>query len=96
MAVYTDDAKRKSGYQALFNTPSGQQVLTDMIRQFDYLKSGFSRDPLEMAESQGKRHVIAWIMHQINDKPMRAQEVNNQWSAAYPQVEQDYVGSVTD
>lgn len=53
---------RAISYQAIFNTPEGQNVLWDMMHTHHMIGSVFSKDPLEMALKEGERNVVLRIL----------------------------------
>ena len=61
----TDDAHRlkqlRGDYARAFKTPSGRRVLRDLMSRFNITRPHLTRDPIEMALSEGQRAAVLHI-----------------------------------
>ncbi len=54
-----------SDYKLVFNSPHGQRVLMDMMKNHRMLSSSFDSDPLKMALYEGERNVVLRILSML-------------------------------
>ena len=55
-------------YQAFVQSPSGQAVLTDMMKAHHFLDSTFNPNPYETALAEGERNVILRILTILDEQ----------------------------
>jgi len=59
-------SKRLANYQAVFNSPTGQEVLNDLMKVHYIMTPTISTESLTMAHREGERNVVLRILTILN------------------------------
>ena len=58
----------KLAYRRTFNTDDGEQVLSDLKKQFSFETTTFSGDPYQSAFNEGQRATVLLITRMLSDE----------------------------
>lgn len=90
----TEDEKRKQeedrlriAYSRVFDSPDGELVLGDLMREVGFMNRGYDPDPHRTNYCQGQRSVFSYIEQRcqiqrtwtfLKEKPERQEEANDE------------------
>jgi len=60
--------ERRELYNNVFNNPQGAKVLEDLTRICEFNHTSFDAEPMKMANKEGKKENLRYILKQLEAK----------------------------